>query len=65
MIAPTPAVREAAHAHAGGGMQTLAEELREATDASFIAVGDEQVNTFRVYVVGVILALRVAGGILL
>ncbi|UTW11945.1 ATP-binding protein [Marinobacterium rhizophilum] len=41
MIAQTPAVREAARAHDSVRMQTLAEELREATDASFIAVGDE------------------------
>ncbi len=42
MIAQTPAVREAALAHDSNRMQSLAEELREATDASFIAVGDEQ-----------------------
>ncbi|NVK42035.1 MAG: sensor histidine kinase [Oceanospirillaceae bacterium] len=42
MIAQTPAVREAARTRNSNAMQTLAEELREATDATFISIGDRE-----------------------
>ncbi|MFC6671813.1 hypothetical protein [Marinobacterium aestuariivivens] len=42
MIAQTPAVRDAARDRDSFSMQALAEELREATDASFISIGDSE-----------------------
>ncbi|GGO81996.1 histidine kinase [Marinobacterium nitratireducens] len=42
MIAQTPAVREAARTRDSHSMQMLAEELREATDATFISIGDSE-----------------------
>ncbi|WP_020682325.1 ATP-binding protein [Marinobacterium rhizophilum] len=40
MIAQTPSIRQAALERDSNQMQSLAEELREATDASFISIGD-------------------------